>query len=76
MKNFVVLIHETVHVVESVCDSANVDIESDGTTSAGETATISETDFSPCNLQANSTVLDTFPIESGYVKGGDDSLFS
>ena len=72
MKNFVVLIHETVHVVESVCDSANVDIESDGTTTAGETATISETDFSPCNPQANSTVLDTFPIESGYVtKGGE-----
>ena len=70
MKNFVVLIHETVHVVESVCDSANVDIESDGTTTAGETATISETDFSPCNPQANSTVLDTFPIESGYVTKG------
>ena len=49
MKNFVVLIHETVHVVESACDSASVDIESDGTITAGETATISETDFSPCN---------------------------
>ena len=70
MKNFVVLIHETVHVVESVCDSASVNIESNGTTTAGETATISETDFSPCNPQANSTVLDTFPIESGYVRKG------
>ena len=31
MKNFVVLIQETVHVVESVYDSTSVDIESDGT---------------------------------------------
>ena len=44
--------------------SASVDIESDGTIAAGETASISETDFSPCSPQANSTVLDAFPIES------------
>ena len=31
----------------SVCDSASVDIESDGTIAAGETATISGPDFSP-----------------------------
>ena len=37
----------------SVCDLASVDMESDGTIAAGETATISETDFSPCNPQAN-----------------------
>jgi len=53
----------------SVCDLASVDIESDGTIAAGETATISETDFSPCNPQANS---DAFPIESGYVTKGSE----
>ena len=40
---------------------------------AGETATISETDLSPCNPQANSTVLDTFPTESGYVTKGSEA---
>ena len=61
------LIYKTVHVVESslsclcVIVSARVDFESDGAIAAGETATLSETDFSPCNPQANSTVLDTFP---------------
>ena len=57
----------------SVCDSASVDMESDGTIAAGETATISGTDFSPCNPQANSTVLDAFPIESGYVTKGSEA---
>ena len=57
----------------SVCDSASVDIESDGTIAAGETATISETDFSPCNPQANSTVLEAFPVESGYVRKGSEA---
>ena len=54
----------------SVCDSAGFDIKSDGTIAAGETATISETDFSPCNPQGNSTVLEAFPIESGCVTKG------
>ena len=49
----------------SACDSASVDIESNGTITAGEMATLSETDFPPCNPQANSTVLEAFPIESG-----------
>ena len=40
---------------------------------AGETATISETDLSPCNPQANSTVLDTFPTDSGYVTKGSEA---
>ena len=57
----------------SVCDSASVDIESDGTIAAGETATISETDFPPCNPQANSTVLEVFPIESVYVIKGSEA---
>ena len=57
----------------SVCDSASVDIESDGTIAAGETATISETDFPPCNPQANSTVLEAFPIESVYVIKGSEA---
>ena len=57
----------------SVCDSASVDIESDGTIAAGETATISETDFSPCNPQANSTVLEAFPVESVYVRKGSEA---
>ena len=56
-----------------VCDSASVDIESDGTIAAGETTTISETDFSPVHPQANSTVLEAFPIESGYVKKGSEA---
>ena len=61
------LIYKTVHVVDSslsclcVIDSASVDFESDGAIAAGETATLSETDFSPCKPKANSTVLDTFP---------------
>ena len=56
----------------SVCDSASVDIESNGTIAAGEMATLSETDFPPCNTQANSTVLEAFPIKSDYVtKGGE-----
>ena len=50
-----------------VCGSANVDIESDGRIAAGETAAILETELSPCNPQANSTAIDAFPIESGYV---------
>ena len=56
----------------SVCDSASVDIESDGTIAAGERAAFSETDFSPCNPQANSTVLEAFPVESGYVTKGSE----
>ena len=40
---------------------------------AGETATISETDLSPCNPQENSTVLDTFPTESGYMTKGSEA---
>ena len=57
----------------SVCDSASVDIESDGTIAVGETATISETDFSPFYPQANSTVLKAFPIESGHVTKGSEA---
>ena len=57
----------------SVCDSASVDIESDGTIAAGETAAISETDFPPCNPQANSPVLEAFPMESGYVTKGSEA---
>ena len=57
----------------SVCDSASVDIESDGTIAAGETAAISETDFPPCNPQAHSTVLEASPIESGYVTKGSEA---
>ena len=56
----------------SVCGSANVDIESDGMIAAGQRATILETDLSPCNPQANSTAIDAFGIESGYVtKNGE-----
>ena len=57
----------------SVCDSASVDIESNGTIAAGEMATLSETDFAPCNTQANSTVLEAFPIKSGYVTKGSEA---
>ena len=57
----------------AVCGSASVDIESHGTIAAGETATISGPGFSPCNPQANSTVLDAFPIESGYVTKGSEA---
>ena len=57
----------------SVCDWASVDIESDETIAGGEKATISETDVSPCYPQANSTVLDAFPIESGYVTKGSET---
>ena len=57
----------------SVCDSVSVDIESDETIAAGEKATISKTDFSPCYPQANCTVLDAFPIESGYVTKGSEA---
>ena len=57
----------------SLCDSASVDIESDGTIAADETATITETDFPPCNPQANSTVLEAFPIESGNVTKGSEA---
>ena len=57
----------------SVCDSASVQIESVETIAAGETATISKTDFSPCNPQANSTVLDAFPVESDYVTKGSEA---
>ena len=57
----------------SVWDSASVDIESNGTIAAGEMATLSETDFPPCNPQANSTVLEAFPIESGYVTEGNEA---
>ena len=53
----------------SVCDSASVDIESDETIAAGEKVTISETDYP----QANCTVLDAFPIESGYVTKGSEA---
>ena len=51
----------------SVCDSVNVDIESDGIIAAGETVALLEIDLSPCNPQANSTAIDAFPIEPGYV---------
>ena len=57
----------------SVWDSASVDIKSNGTIAAGEMATLSETDFPPCNPQANSTVLEAFPIESGYVTEGSEA---
>ena len=58
----------------SVCDSTSVDFESDGTIiAAGETATLSETDFSPCNPQANSTVLDAFPRRVGLLDKGEGS---
>ena len=57
----------------SVSDSASVDIESDGTIAAGETATIRDTDCPPCNPQANSTVLEAFAIESGHVTKGSEA---
>ena len=57
----------------SACDSASVDIANDGTIAACETASFPETDFSPCNPQANSTVLDAFPIETGYVTKGSEA---
>ena len=57
----------------SVCDSASVDIESDGTIAAGETATITETDFPPGNPHANATVLEIFLIESDYVTKGSEA---
>ena len=43
----------------SVCESANVYIESDGMIAAGETAAVLETD--------PSTAIDALAIESGYV---------
>ena len=51
----------------SMCESANVDIESDGMIAAGETTAILETELSPCSPQANSTAIDALAIESGYV---------
>ena len=60
----------------SVCESANVDIESNGMIAAGKTAATLETGLSPCNPQANSTVIDAFAIASGYVtkKGESTNL--
>ena len=60
----------------SVCESANVDIESDGMIAAGETAAILETYLSPCNPQANSTTIDAFAIESGYVTKKSEAINS
>ena len=68
MKNFVVFIHETVHVVESNL-SCLCAIRGVLTSKAMERWN----DFSPFNPQANSTVLDAFPIESGYVTKGSEA---
>ena len=56
----------------SVSDSASVDIEKDGKIAAGESATISETAFSPCIPQANSTVVDTILKDAEQYQGSDD----
>ena len=50
----------------SVCESANVDIKSDGVIATGETTAILETDLSSFNPQTNSTA-NAFAIDSGYV---------
>jgi len=74
VKNFVVLIHKTVHVVESslscLCAIRRVLTSKAMKRLLQAKRRLFRTDFSPCYPQANSTVLDAFPIESGYVTKG------